>query len=323
MINYTQIERMTNLSKLNHLVSEVFGDHADVSELWTSNSTVQKKLRMLMSIRTKKDPNAPKRAKSAYIFFCDDNRTQVSASLGEDAVATDVTRELGLRWNALKASKKASDKQLMLKYEQLASKDKERYSTEKSAYVPAEVPQETTPKRRGGKKAVAGQPKRARNAYIFFCNDVRADLKESEPELKSSEITARQGAMWNELKADPSRASELERYKRMAEEDKARYESEKAAFEAGETVAVSTVPTKTTPVKAVSKPVSKAKAAPKTVKATPKTDAPRKQNPYQAFMKSRREELKEQNPDMKGKEISEQLTAEWKGMTQEEKDSWR
>jgi hypothetical protein len=318
---------MTNLSKLNHMVTEVFGDVADVSDLWTSNSAVQKKLRSLLSTGVKKDPNAPRRAKSAYIFFCADNRAQVSASLGEDAVATDVTRELGVRWNALKASKKASDKQLLAKYEQLALQDKERYTTEKSSYVPPE-PSEEAPKRRGGKKPVVpGQPKRARNAYIFFCGDVRAQLKESEPELKSSEITARQGVMWNELKVDPSRRNEMERYLKLAEEDKARYEAEKAAFESGGSVPTSSVApaakapaakkaARKAPVKAVaSKPAPKAKAV--------EAETVRKTNPYQAFLKERRPQLKEENPDMEGKEISKLLTTEWKGMSQEEKDKWR
>jgi len=48
-----------------------------------------------------KDPNAPKRGKSAYIFFCTENRSVVQKDLGSDAKAVDVIKELGVRWGML------------------------------------------------------------------------------------------------------------------------------------------------------------------------------------------------------------------------------
>ncbi|KAK0733334.1 high mobility group box domain-containing protein [Lasiosphaeria miniovina] len=76
--------------------------------------------------RTKKDPNAPKRGLSAYMFFANEQRDNVreenpGVSFGQ------VGKILGERWKAL------SDKQ-RTPYEAKAAADKKRYEDEKQAY---------------------------------------------------------------------------------------------------------------------------------------------------------------------------------------------
>jgi hypothetical protein len=72
--------------------------------------------------RKKKDPNAPKRAMSAYMFYAQANRDKVKkdhpgASFGE------IGKILGKMWGKASASEKS-------KYEAKAEKDKERYEKE-------------------------------------------------------------------------------------------------------------------------------------------------------------------------------------------------
>ncbi|KAJ2975965.1 hypothetical protein NQ176_g5224 [Zarea fungicola] len=76
--------------------------------------------------RAKKDPNAPKRGLSAYMFFANEQRENVreenpGVSFGQ------VGKILGERWKAL------SDKQ-RAPYEAKAATDKKRYEDEKAAY---------------------------------------------------------------------------------------------------------------------------------------------------------------------------------------------
>ncbi|KAH8889489.1 hypothetical protein GQ53DRAFT_748177 [Thozetella sp. PMI_491] len=76
--------------------------------------------------RGKKDPNAPKRGLSAYMFFANEQRENVreenpGVSFGQ------VGKILGERWKAL------SDKQ-RAPYEAKAAADKKRYEDEKQAY---------------------------------------------------------------------------------------------------------------------------------------------------------------------------------------------
>ncbi|KAH7026670.1 high mobility group box domain-containing protein [Microdochium trichocladiopsis] len=76
--------------------------------------------------RSKKDPNAPKRGLSAYMFFANEQRENVreenpGISFGQ------VGKILGERWKAL------NDKQ-RTPYEAKAAADKKRYEDEKAAY---------------------------------------------------------------------------------------------------------------------------------------------------------------------------------------------
>ncbi|EEP82562.1 nonhistone chromosomal protein 6A [Uncinocarpus reesii 1704] len=76
--------------------------------------------------KKKKDPNAPKRGLSAYMFFANEQRENVreenpGISFGQ------VGKLLGERWKAL------SDKQ-RAPYEEKAAADKKRYEDEKASY---------------------------------------------------------------------------------------------------------------------------------------------------------------------------------------------
>lgn len=76
--------------------------------------------------RKKKDPNAPKRALSAFFHFCGDERPKVKAELGEATVG-EVAKELGRRWQDCTEEQKG-------KFEAMAAKDKQRYEREMAAY---------------------------------------------------------------------------------------------------------------------------------------------------------------------------------------------
>lgn len=76
--------------------------------------------------RRKKDPNAPKRALSAYMFFANENRDIVRAE-NPDVTFGQVGRILGERWKALSSEEKTP-------YEAKAEADKKRYESEKELY---------------------------------------------------------------------------------------------------------------------------------------------------------------------------------------------
>lgn len=56
-------------------------------------------------VAKKKDPDAPKRNKSAYMFFCDDKRAEVKKEF-PDLKMTDVSKKLAEKWKALTDSDK-------------------------------------------------------------------------------------------------------------------------------------------------------------------------------------------------------------------------
>ncbi|KAK2749353.1 Non-histone chromosomal protein 6 [Onygenales sp. PD_40] len=86
--------------------------------------------------KKKKDPNAPKRGLSAYMFFANEQRENVreenpGISFGQ------VGKVLGERWKALNEKQRAP-------YEAKAAADKKRYEEQKANYNAHEDDDEST-----------------------------------------------------------------------------------------------------------------------------------------------------------------------------------
>lgn len=77
-------------------------------------------------VKQQKDTNAPKRAKSAYILFCDDKRDELKEKFPENKM-TENSKELGAMWKKL-------DKKARQAYILKSEADKERYAEEMSEY---------------------------------------------------------------------------------------------------------------------------------------------------------------------------------------------
>jgi len=76
--------------------------------------------------KKKKDPNAPKRGLSAFLFFSGDTRNDVLKA-NPGIKFADVTKEIAKLWAACSDNTKK-------KYEDKAKKDRERYEREKASY---------------------------------------------------------------------------------------------------------------------------------------------------------------------------------------------
>jgi len=80
--------------------------------------------------KKKKDPNAPKRGLSAYMFFANDNRDKVRED-NPGIKFGEVGKLLGERWKELTDKEKGP-------YEAKAAADKKRYEKEKAEYNAAD-----------------------------------------------------------------------------------------------------------------------------------------------------------------------------------------
>jgi structure-specific recognition protein 1 len=83
-----------------------------------SVSAVKKKTDKVEA-RGKKDPDAPKRAKTAYNYFTSDMRNVVASEMA-GASPADILSAIAAKWNAV-------DEVLRAKYEAMALVDKKRY----------------------------------------------------------------------------------------------------------------------------------------------------------------------------------------------------
>ena len=117
LINNTVYESHKDL--VEKVVKEMGGDSDKATEL-------VKKLLDKPDLKAKKDPNKPKRPKSAFLMFCDDERAKLiekeKKGLKGDAKFSlgVVQKKLGELWKKLPDSKKK-------KYEEQTEKEKEEY----------------------------------------------------------------------------------------------------------------------------------------------------------------------------------------------------
>ncbi|KAF7845924.1 hypothetical protein BT93_L0027 [Corymbia citriodora subsp. variegata] len=77
--------------------------------------------------KRKKDPNAPKRGLSAYMFFANEQRDKVRED-NPGIKFGEVGKLLGEKWKSLNEKQKTP-------YEAKAAADKKRYEEEKAAYT--------------------------------------------------------------------------------------------------------------------------------------------------------------------------------------------
>jgi hypothetical protein len=274
----------------------------------------------------------------------------VKAELGEDAKATEVTSALGVKWNELKNSTKASDKKKVQKYEAEAQADKERYDSEMADYEPpseeelAEI--KGTKKRKSAAKD-PNKPKRGKSAYLFFCADNRSKVKaELGEDAKATEVTAALGVKWNELK-NSTKASDkkkVQKYEAEAQADKERYEAEISQYDPPsdeeimnakkskklpaekKTTEKKTSEKKTTEKKTTEKKTSEKKTSEKKTsekKTSEKKTSEKKTSGYSLFCKEHRAEVKEDNPEMSAQEITKILAGMWKELEEDEQAEWK
>jgi len=171
--------------------------------------------------KKRKDPNAPKRPRSAYILYCTEMREDVKKT-HEGSKPAELMQIMGQMWNQLPAHKKQE-------FTDKAKEDKIRYNDEMKTYTPPDDEDEDDDdgggRRKRGRKRDPNEPKRAPSAYLIYGQKVREEVKKEHPEAKSSEIMKLIGAKWQKL-TDEEKKPFVEEASRL----KSQYEEQKSAF---------------------------------------------------------------------------------------------
>jgi hypothetical protein len=181
-----------------------YGDN-ELLNKWNNNDF--KKL--FKEKKTKVD--GPKKNKSSYLFFCDDER-QVIKKQNLGLSNKEIISELANRWGLIKENPK-----MIEKYTLLAKEDKERYDSEVRNHIPTE---NTDVKIKKEKSDI----KKNKSSYLFFCDEERLKIKKENLDLSNKEIISELANRWKNIKDDPKK---IEKFVKLAESDKNRYENEK------------------------------------------------------------------------------------------------
>jgi hypothetical protein len=307
---YLQSMSSAQVKNINTYVTRFIAENGtdEMLDAWNSEENTKSFNAILLSAAKSltsksekvKDPNKPKQGMSAYLFFCAASREDAKKQLGEDAKPNDVLSRLGEMWGELKKSKKSADQKRLKGFEEQAVADKLRYQEELAKYEPSS--EEETTKRKSSDK-VSNAPKRGKSAYLFFCAEKRQEaIARLGGDAKGSEVMTLLGQMWNELKEDEERESEFDHYKKLAEEDKARFTREVKDSSEEET----------------SPKATKAKSAPKA-----KADSGKKMTGYVHFCQQHREAVKQANTGMKAGDVNKELSRMWKELDEETQAQWK
>ena len=198
-------------------------------------------------------------------------------------------------------------------------------------------------------KPVKEGPKKNKSSYMFFCEQERKKIKEDRPELGNKDIVVELGVRWKQLKEDESRKDELDEYTKLAEKDKERYVSEKQVKtenndgekpvkknkKASKKVSKDDEDEKEQDVEEKPKEVKKKKVSKKVEKEVVVDDVvedvvdekPKKEktkvNGYINYTKEMRDKVKKENPKLTPKEVTQQLSKQWKELSDDEKDKFK
>lgn len=123
------------MSTVEQLISTI---ESEFNITISDNDKVMKIVRKLVNCKKSKkvsikDENSPKKGKSAYIFFCSENRQSVKDE-NPEMKSTEILSELGRQWREMSEKEKQP-------FVNKALKDKERYELEKKGecVVPKKV----------------------------------------------------------------------------------------------------------------------------------------------------------------------------------------
>jgi len=168
-----------------------------------------------------KDPNAPKKALTSYMFFCKEKRAEIKMS-NPGLKLPQVSKLLGAAWKALSEDEKKV-------YVDTAIADKLRYSNQMNDYNPPSDTELLEEKKSGRKRTVSvlSGVKRPVSSYMFFSKDKIREIKDSNPDFTFKQINSELGRMWREVfNTEESR----EKWVKLAQADRIRYYKDKDEF---------------------------------------------------------------------------------------------
>ena len=178
------------------------------------NKELKKKVKK--AEKKKKAEGAPKGVRSAYIHFCMEMRPRMPAEMDTKTKV----KSMGNLWNQLKNDEELIEE--FQRFKDMEAEDKKRYNKEKEEFLQL-TKEESSDK---SVKMKTATDKRAKTAYLFFCDHMRPILKEED--FSGKELMTEMGKRWKELKEDEDREDELAKFLEMAENAKNNVQEEKS-----------------------------------------------------------------------------------------------
>jgi len=288
---------------------------------WESKATKAELKKLTFSDKKIKDPDAPKGALSAYMFFCKDQRSAVQNDIGDNA--REITKELGSRWNTLKEShSNGKEKKQWEMYEKEAVKDKQRRKDEMDEYVPPTKEYMEKLKKTSSKSKDSNAPKAPKSSYIFFTLEERVKIKEDTPSMGGADVMVELGVRWKDLKSDRSRTEQMNTYIVLASNDKERYNKEMALYKETKEDTKEETNGETNGETKADNSDTEVDESDTEVDPKPKNTQKKTSN-YMNYCTKLRPTVRKENPSLKGVDVTMKLKEMWGELSQEDRDEYQ
>ena len=199
----------------NNIIAEFAENAKKIKEVKTRGKGKAKGNTEGKTEKKTKDPNAPKGTRNAYIFFCMEARSEMKED-NPDMPSKELTKELAKLYQEEKKAGTDRYNKCLAK----ASKDKDRFSTEKEAYDSSTPSSPTASKPSSAKKSKSSDsdgPKKPRNSYIIYLSKIRDTVTDVTGKAKVTHMAK----MYKEAKADNTEL--FQQCVKEYEEEKQRY----------------------------------------------------------------------------------------------------
>jgi hypothetical protein len=264
--------------------------------------------------KKKKDPNEPKKPKTGYLRFCDDNRKQVQTEVKSNDVKL-VSKELGRMWKELDAKTKAEYNEAFAKDNVTFKVNLQEYKANKPLSPVESSSEEEEPAKKKAKKKKKkvdpNAPKRPLTGYMLFAKEVRPSVVAKFPELKTPDISKELGKMWKALTEE-----ERQRYNNDYREKKKVFDTDLKQYKEDhpEIAEQEEEEEEETPKKGKKAATPKKKKDPNAPKAPP--------NSFNLFSADIRQQVKDDNPTLDHKQIAKIIGNKWKEADKKTKEKY-
>ncbi|KAJ3450803.1 high mobility group protein dsp1 [Anaeramoeba flamelloides] len=146
------------------------------------------------------------------------------------------------------------------------------------------------------------KPKKNRNAWTFYCMEMRPKIQKKNPDLNFREVSKKVNEDWKELSEKAQK-----KWKKEATEDKKRYEKELKKWQDEQTSESSEEELTRTRYNGRKKPIPRPVGA---------------RNSYQFFMMEKKKKLKKSNPNMDSKKVNQKVSKAWKDVSEKNKKKY-
>jgi len=138
-------------------------------------------------MKFKRAPGAPKRFKSAFMFFSEHQHKAIrDKSTNKRIRAADVAKVVSQSWKTLSDTERSH-------WIEIAQRDRERFEQERAAYNgPWKIPDVKDP----------DAPKKPMSAFLAFGNERRRAIAEANPTMNNTEISHVLSRLWRECPPD-------------------------------------------------------------------------------------------------------------------------